>query len=302
MTGANTAELTTLLSGLTHTEGPRWYDGRLWFVDLYTESIRSCRADGSDLRIEIEVPGSPSGMGWLPDGRLLFVAMRQQKLFVLESDGTATEYADLSPYAEDQVNDLAVAADGTAYVGAFGFDIMTLQPLRTQRLMRVSPDRSVSLASEPLHFPNGSVITDGGKTLVVAESFANRLSGFDILDDGSLGRRYDWARFGDVPTTTDIHELGGLTVVASDGIAAADAEGAIWVADFVRGRAVRVVKGGEITDEVSTGDLCCYAVALGGEDGKTLFLCATPADFDPETRKNNPESKVFSVQVSVPVA
>lgn len=294
-------EVTVLLDGLTHTEGPRWHDGRIWFVDLYTETVRSAREDGSDLQVEAEVPGTPSGMGWLPDGRLVVVAMQPQLLMRREHDGSLSLHADLSRCAKDQLNDMVVAQDGTAYVGSLGFDIFSLAPRETAPLIRVTPGGEVSAASEPLHFANGATIING-KTLVVAESFGNRLSGFDIRPDGSLSDRWDWARFGPLPRSSEVPEAITELVVAADGISAVDAEGAIWVADFVKSRAVRVRPGGDIVGEVSTGERNCYAAALGGADGRTLFLCATPADFDPQTRKTHPESQVLAARVDVPVA
>ncbi|MDA3644256.1 SMP-30/gluconolactonase/LRE family protein [Saccharopolyspora indica] len=294
-------EVSVLVDGLTHTEGCRWRDGRIWFSDIYTYSVRSAEEDGSDLRTEAEVPGEPSGLGWLPDGRLLVVSMKDRRLVRREHDGRVVTHADLSAHTALPLNDMVVGADGTAWVGSFGFDIMSLAPRRPGRLLRVTPDGSVSAAGEGLHFPNGATIIDG-RTLVLAESFGNRLSAFDIRPDGSLSERRDWARFGPVPEAEDPVEAMGELAVAADGISTVDAEGAIWVADFVRSRAVRVRPGGEIVDEVSTGDLSCYSCVLGGADGRTLFLCATPAEFDPEIRANNPESAVLSVRVEVPAA
>ena len=293
--------MSLLLDGLTHTEGARWHDGRFWFSDLYTYKVWSIQEDGSGLRTEAEVPGTPSGIGWLPDGRLLVVSMNDRRLLRREHDGTLVTHAELSPHLEFEPNDMVVDDSGRAWVGNLGFDVMKLAPRRPARLARVDPDGSVTMVSEPLHFPNGPTVIDG-RTLVVAESFGNRISAFDIQLDGSLSERRDWARFGPVPQNEDVIKAMSEIVVASDGISKADAEGAIWVADFIRTRAIRVLPGGEIVDEVSTGNLNCYACALGGADGKTLFLCATPAEFNPEIRKNNPLSRVLSTRVEVPVA
>lgn len=291
--------------GLTHTEDPRWRAGRLWFVDLYNCRVLSVAEDGSQLRTEAEVPGVPSGLGWLPDGRLLVVSMEGQKVLRQERDGTLVPHADLRPFVKDetdQLNDMVVAGDGTAYVGSYGFDLWGGGDIGTARIVRVSPDGAVEVSGDPLYFPNGSTIVDGD-TLVVAESFGNRISAFDIKPDGSLSERRDWAVFAPVPQASRIEDAFPQIVVAADGISAADAEGAIWVADFIRNRAVRVRPGGEIADEVTVaGDLNCYAVALGGADGRTLFLCATPSDFDREVRKNNPLSTIQSIQVDVPLA
>jgi sugar lactone lactonase YvrE len=294
-------ELTLLLQGLTHTEGPRWHAGRFWFSDLYTYAVYSVEEDGSDLRNEAQVPGGPSGIGWLPDGRLLIVSMEDRCLWRREHDGQLLVHAQLAPYLEFEPNDMVVDSQGRAWVGNLGFDVKRLAPRRSARLVRVDPDGHVTVVSEPLHFPNGSTIIDG-QTLVVAESFGNRLSAFDIQANGGLSARRDWACFGPVPENADVLKAMSEIVVASDGISSVDAEGAIWVADFTRTRAVRVMPGGAIVDEVQTGDLNCYACALGGVDGKTLFLCVTPANFDPVERKRHPLSQVLSTRVAVAAA
>ncbi|WP_306580259.1 SMP-30/gluconolactonase/LRE family protein [Pseudomonas sp.] len=294
-------KLSVLLDGFTHTEGARWHQGRFWFSDLYTFAVYSINEDGSDLRTEAQVPGCPSGLGWLSDGRLLVVSMHDRRLLRREADGSLVVHAELGPHQEFEPNDMVVDAQGRAWVGNLGFDVMRFAPRRPARLVRVDPDGSVNVVSEPLHFPNGSTVIDG-RTLVVAESFGNRMSAFDIQEDGSLSARRDWARFGPVPQEEDLFKAMGEIVVASDGIASVDAEGAIWVADFTKTRALRVMPGGEIVDEVQTGDLNCYACALGGADGRTLFLCVTPAEFDPQVRRNNPLSQVLSTRVDVPAA
>lgn len=292
--------LTVLADRLTHTEGVRWHEGRVWFSDIYTHGVYSVGEDGSQLRTEAEVPGEPSGLGWLPDGRLLAVSMRDRRVVRREHDGTVVTHADLSPLSEYPLNDMTVGRDGTAWVGTWGFDVLSLAPRRPGSLIRVDQDGTPSVVAGPVHFPNGATIIDGS-TLVVAESFGNRLSAFDIRSDGSLSERRDWASFGPVPAEEDPVKAMGQLGVAADGISHVDADGAIWVADFVKSRAVRVMPGGEIVDEVSTGDLNCYSCALGGEDGRTLFLCATPADFDPEKRAGNPESAVLSTRVDIPL-
>ncbi|QBQ98792.1 SMP-30/gluconolactonase/LRE family protein [Paraburkholderia pallida] len=294
-------QLTLLLDGMTHTEGARWHDGRFWFSDLYSERVCSILEDGSDLRTEMHVPECPSGIGWLPDGRLLAVSMHDRKLLRREHDGAVVVHADLFPHLEFEPNDMVVDAQGRAWVGNLGFDVMKLAPRRPARLARVDPDGTVTVVSEGLHFPNGPTVIDH-RTLVVAESFGNRLSAFDIQPDGSLSARRDWARFGPVPQNEDVIQSMAEITVASDGISQADAEGAIWVADFIKARVLRVAPGGRILEEIQTGDRNCYACALGGADGRTLFLCVTPADFNPDVRRANPLSAVLSTRVDVAVA
>jgi sugar lactone lactonase YvrE len=180
-----TREIRTVLSGMSYLECPRWHEGRIWAADFYTYRVVSAAEDGSDLRVEAEVPQQPSGIGWLPDGRLLVVSMRDRKLLRREADGSLVEHADLAPYVTGHPNDMVVDAEGRAYVGNFGFDLMAGAPIAPTVLLRVDPDGSVTQVADDLWFPNGSVITDDG-VLLVDETFGNRVTGFDIAADGSL--------------------------------------------------------------------------------------------------------------------
>jgi sugar lactone lactonase YvrE len=291
-------EVTTVLSDLSFTECPRWHDGRLWLVDFYTHRVLSCTESGEDLRVEAEVPAQPSGMGWLPDGRLLVVSMRDARLLRREPDGTLVTHADLSAHVGGHPNDMVVDARGRAFVGNFGFDLMAGAPIEPTGLVRVDPDGTVTPVAEDLWFPNGSVLTDDG-VLLVDETFGNRVTAFDVADDGSLTGRRTWAEFGPLPSTREVGAaLPGL-VVAPDGCGL-DAEGALWVADAVHGRAVRVREGGEVVDEVSPG-AGVFACMLGGADGRTLFLSTAP-DFDEHARSAAREARVLSVRVDVPHA
>jgi sugar lactone lactonase YvrE len=140
-----------------------------------------------------------------------------------------------------------------------------------------------------------------GRTAVVAESFGNRLSQYDIEADGTWTNRRDWATFGPVPTATTLSDRIEELAVAGDGISGPDADGALWVASFIHQHAIRVMPGGEVVDTVSTAPLSCFSVALGGHDGRTLFLCATPDELDPETRRLDPQSTVMVIRVDVPL-
>ena len=293
------SELSTVLDELSFLEGPRWYDGRIWVSDFYTHRVLSARPDGSDLRTEAEVPGQPSGLGRLPDGRLLVVSMRDRRILRREADGALVPHADLSAHAEHVLNDMIVDGGGGLWVGSFGFDLMNGAARAAAPLLRVGPDGVVSVASEPLHFANGPALTGGA--LLVAETFGNRISAFDVGPDGTLGERRDWARFGDVPASTDPLAAMSEVSVAPDGVSVADVEGAIWVADANGNRAVRVRPGGEITDEVSTGDVGCYACQLGGDDGRTLFLCTAPG-FAEHERRGTRLAALLAARVTVPAA
>ena len=283
----------TLISGYSFLESPRWRDGRLWLSDFYTGQVLAVGMDGRAERIA-QVAQQPSGLGWLPDGRLLVVSMLDRKLLRREADGTLAVHADLAGVAGGPANDMAVDRQGRAWVGNFGFDLMGGAPPRPTRLARVDPDGRVVAVGEELLFPNGIVLTPDGTTLVVAETFGNRLSAFDILPGGELGPRRDWARFGPLP------EPGAQPQVAPDG-AALDAEGAVWAADALGHRVLRVAEGGRVLQEISTGAQGVYACALGGPGGATLFLCVAP-DFDAHQRSAAREAAVWTVPVEVPGA
>jgi sugar lactone lactonase YvrE len=290
-------DLEVVLDGFTFLESPRWHGDRIWVSDFHTQRVVSAAADGSDQRVEAEVPGDPSGLGWLPDGRLLVVSMQQRKVLRREADGELVTHGDVSAYATGPANDMVVDGRGRAYVGNFGFGLGEPGPVRSTVLVRVDPDGSVSVVADDLHFPNGSVII--GNELVVAETMGNRLSVFTIRDDGSLGPRTDWARFGELNTSHRLRERAAAAVVGPDGICA-DAEGAIWVADCYGRRVVRVRRGGEIVEERSTGERGSYACGLGGDDGRTLFIC-TAGDMG-EDRIAHQRAQLVATRVDVPAA
>jgi sugar lactone lactonase YvrE len=286
-------ELSVVLDGFAYLECPRWHDQRIWFADFYTYRVLSAAEDGSDLRTEADVPQQPSGVGWLPDNRLLVVSMRDARILRREPDGTLVTHADLSGHVRGYPNDMVVDAQGRAFVGEFGFDLMGGQPLETAVLLRVDPDGTVTTVADDLWFPNGSVITDDG-VLLVNETFGNRVTAFDIADDGSLVNRRIWAQFGEPPTDRNLDTLFPQVVVAPDGCGL-DAEGALWVADAIGNRVLRVHEGGRISEEIPAGT-GVFACMLGGADGRTLFLCAAP-DFQEEARTNAREGKLLATRV-----
>lgn len=291
-------EISSIVTDLRYLEGPRWHDQRIWFSDFYTYRVYSAAEDGSDLRVEAEVPQQPSGLGWLPDGRLLVVSMRDGRVLRREADGSLVTHADLSGYIHGLLNDMVVDARGRVFVGEFGFDLMNGADLAPGVLLRVDPDGTVAKVADDLLFPNGSVITEDG-TLLVDETFGNRVSAFDINEDGSLANRRTWASFADPPTEREIAKVLPQVAVAPDGCCL-DADGALWVADGLGGRAIRVLPGGKIADEVQAGT-GVFACMLGGADGRTLFLCTAP-DFDERQRKNAREARLMAVRVDTPRA
>ncbi len=289
-------ELSTVVSDLHFSECPRWHEGRLWFSDFYLHLVQSCTEDGSDLRVEAEVPQQPSGLGWLPDGRLLIVSQHDARVLRREPGGSLVTHAELGDVAIGEPNDMVVDDQGRAYVGSFGFDLKAGEPSSPAPLVRVDPDGTVSQAAQGLHFPNGSVIAPDGSTLIVAETFGNRISAFTIAADGGLTDQRVWAELGPVPTTTDVGEVIATTDVAPDGCGL-DAEGLLWVADAVHGRVLRVREGGEVVEEIST-PTGVFACMLGGDDGRTLFLCCAP-DFLADNRRAAAEAMILSTRVEV---
>ncbi len=250
-------------------EGPRWHDGRLWFGDWAELAVRSISPDGT-LRTEVAVGDCrPSGMGWAPNGSLLYVAMEKQQVRRVAADGTVSVHADLSHLSIWLWNDMVVDREGRAFVGEFGFDFNAEMDARgiasvvadhpTARLACVQPDGTVSLADGDMHFPNGSVVTPDGKTLIVAETLARRLTAFDIGPHGALSGKRTWAELGErIP----------------DGICL-DADGAVWFANPGGTDCVRVAEGGEVLEVIDTGQPC-FACMLGGETGSTLFMLTAP--------------------------
>jgi sugar lactone lactonase YvrE len=293
-----TRTFSILTEGHHFLEGLRWHDGKLWMSDFYAHRVMSVDLVGH-VETVAEVPGQPSGLGWLPDGRMLVVSMTDKKVMRREHDGTLVVHADLGPYAGGILNDMVVDSVGRAYVGNFGYDLFGGAPLRTTPIIRVDPDGTVTPAEEGLYFPNGSVITPDGKTLIVNESAGNRISAFDILPGGALDRRRDWAVFGETPQHDDGVKALVDAVVAPDGCSL-DAEGALWVADAAGNRVIRVAEGGEILEEIKTGD-GVYCTVLGGARGTTLFMAAAP-NFIAAERKATRLGKVVMTVVDVPRA
>lgn len=285
-----------LFEGGTFFEGPRWYDGSWWVSDFYSHRVLRIAADGAATEIA-EVPNQPSGLGFLPDGRMLIVSMKDRRILRREADGTLVTHADLYAHTGGHANDMVVDGQGRAWVGNFGFDIFGGAAPATTSLLRVDPDGTVSVAASDLLCPNGTVITGDGRTLVVAESFAARMTAFTIDASGRLVDRRVWAAFGETPGSDSLDAIRAAEF-APDGCAL-DGAGHIWVADAFNARACRVAPGGDITDEVRLpNDYGVYACALGGRDGRDLLLCAAP-DFDEASRTAQREAVLYIHRVAV---
>jgi sugar lactone lactonase YvrE len=249
------------VSGLFFGECPRWHEGRLWYSDFFDHGVFSVSTDG-ERRTEVDFDGEPAGLGWLPDGRLLINSRLDRAILRREADGSLVHHGDLTPWATWHANDMVVADNGQAYAGNFGFDLDGLydgsvQPsaIHSTSLVRVDPDGASYEAATDLEFPNGTVITPDGGTLIIAESMGGRLTAFDRLPDGTLSGRREWA---------------ALPGVAPDGICLC-ADGTVWVANALGAECVRVAEGGAIVERVATSQ-GCFACMLGGEDRMTLYL------------------------------
>lgn len=285
-----------LFEGGCFFEGPRWRDGRWWVSDFYRHQVATYDPDGTET-VQFTLETQPSGLGWLSDGSLVVSSMKDHKVMRWH-DGELTTLADVSEHCGGLLNDLVVDANDHIFVGNFGFDLMSGGEPTTANLVRVDSDGSHSVAAEDVQFPNGCVITEDGRTLIVGETMGNGYLAFDLAPDGTLSNRRDWARFGAVPQGDDLEELMANPGVAPDGCTL-DASGHIWVADAVGNRVVRAAPGGDIVDEIRVpGDLGVYACQLGGDDGRTLLICAAP-DFFEHNRSVAREAVLFTTEVEV---
>jgi len=279
--------------GLGFGEGPRWHDGRLWFSDFYRNAIFSIDENCGDERLEHNVANQPSGLGWLPNGDLLYVSMTDRKVMRL-SNGVATEFADISEHCGFWANDMLVSPSGFSYVGNFGFDLhgwieekgaaeVLFNPLPSTNVVVLNPEGKIIQVVPDLFFPNGTVLSADNTTLMVGETFGRSITAFDVADDGTLSNRRVWA---------------DVTGMNPDG-SCIDDEGQIWTANPNPSDhgIVRVKEGGEITARVNTTEMT-FACAMGGADLKTLFIFTAP-DSSPSVLKGNRLGKIETVRVPV---
>ena len=244
-----------LMTGILFGESPRWHDDRLWFADWGAQELVAVDLEGRS-EVVVRVPSFPFCIDWLPDGRLLIVSARDRLLLRREPDGSLVTHADLGQLSDHPWNDIVVDGRGNAYVGNIGFDFPGGE-FAPGVLALVAPDGSARQVAEGVAFPNGIAVTPDNSTLILAESYGNTLTAFDIAADGSLSDQRVWADLdGGVP----------------DGICI-DAEGAVWYADVPNMRCVRVREGGEVLQTIDA-DRGCFACMLGGADGRTLFIVA----------------------------
>ena len=274
----------TIATGFAYPEGPRWHDGRLWVADQHDGTVWVMAADGT--RIDhFAVSGGPSGMGWLPGGDLLIVSMQERRLYRRGQDGQLRLHAELAAVHPGESNDMVVDRVGRAYVGNIGFDFGGGETPKVTAMALVEPDGRVTVAADELLCPNGTVITPDGRTLIVAESLAGRLTAFDIAPDGRLsGRR----TFADVPG----HVPDGICL---------DADGCIWAASPFAGEVIRVRDGGEIVARHAIDGASPYACVLGGDDGRSLYICCAP-DHDRTATLSARAGRIDMIRVTSPAA
>jgi sugar lactone lactonase YvrE len=274
--------LKVLIDGLAFPEGPRWHDGKFVFSDMHAHQVLAVDMSGKR-EVICEVPNRPSGLGWLPDGRMMVVSMTDRKLMRLDGDGLKL-VADMTTLAPFDCNDMVVDAHGHAFVGNFGFDLHKNETPRGTTLVMVGTDGVARVAANDMMFPNGMVITPDGRTLIVGETFARRLTAFDLGADGALTNRRVWA------------ELGNSL---PDGICL-DADNAVWVACPTAAEVIRVKQGGEVVERIKVGT-DAFACMLGGPDGRTLFVATAP-NSDPEKCRATRGGRIETAQVEVPRA
>ncbi|MFF2844111.1 SMP-30/gluconolactonase/LRE family protein [Paenarthrobacter sp. NPDC057981] len=294
-----TTEARTIASGYAFLEAPRWRDGFLYVSDIFGREVLKFTEDGQAERI-CEVSSRPSGLAWDANGNLLVSSMGDQRVLRLQ-DGDLEVFADLSGTVRGDVNDMISDGHGGVYLGSFGFG--PAEDLVPTQLVHISEDGTVTTAADDLVFPNGMAITPDGRTLLVAETFASRISAFDITAPGHLINRRDWAAFQETPEIVQPAAVGSKVFVAPDGICL-DAEGCLWVADPRGNAALRVAPGGQVVDDIkiNSANLSVFAVALGGEDKKTLYMCAGPKMGSDVNLEIERQSELLAVKVNVPGA
>ena len=279
MTDVLTETPRVLADGFSFTECPRWRDGWLYFSDMHGRTVYRVDEAGT-LETVCRVEARPGGLGFTSEGELLVVSMDDARLLRLEA-GALVDYADLKRFAPTGLNDMVLSPNGVAYAGKYSH----AKPPPTEPLLVITPGGEAREQGGPLKVANGLVVSADGRRLIVAESAGQRLSQFDIALDGPIGGRRDFACLpaGHYP----------------DGICG-DAEGGVWVACCRGPGLVRVLEGGEITHSLPmAGERFPFACALGGADGRTLFICSA-ARFDPDRMEQTRTARIETVRAPFP--
>jgi sugar lactone lactonase YvrE len=276
------AEPKILMTGLAFPESPRWHDGRLWVSDWGAGEVVAVDLDGRSEEVA-RVPSFPMCIDHLPDGRLLIVSSSDRRLLRQEPDGSLVTHADLAGLADHPWNDIVVDGRGNAYVNNIGFDFPDGE-FAPGIIVLVTPDGAARQVADGVAFPNGMVVTPDNATLIVAESYGNKLTAFTIAADGSLSDGRLWAAVDDHP----------------DGVCL-DAEGAIWYGDVGNQRCVRVREGGEVLQTIDL-DRGCFACMLGGPDRRTLFLVTNAWGGPDISAAESPAGQVLTAEAPAPGA
>ncbi len=280
-------------------EGPRWHDGHWYSSDLYGPTVWKISPDGKGEEV-CTVPNQPSGLGWLPEGTMLVVSMKDAQVMKVAGDGSISVHGDVRPGTVSFANDMVVDKLGRAFVGTFGFNLFEGEQPARGAISRVDPDGTATVVATDMDFPNGMIVTPDNNTLIVAETFGSRLTAFTINADGSLTDKRVIAQLGKAPAWDSLETLIQLEM-APDGCVL-DAEDHVWVADAWCGRAVRVSPAGEIVQEVKAPEgHGLFSCTLGGPNGNTLMVCCAPSFADHE-RKAAKEAELYVHDVEVPRA
>ena len=278
--------LVNAAQGLKFTESPRWHKGKLWFLDIHDQRVKTVDLSGAVATV-LELPFIPNAFGLTPEGAVVVGDAFQRRIY-RTAGAELRQVADISNLTTFCLSDGIVDARGRLYVGDIGYNFVdpAARPVETCVIVLVGPDGRASVVADKLFFPNGMVITPDGRTLIVGETLGHRLTAFDLRPDGSLANRRVWAQ---LPPG-----------VGPDGICL-DAGGGVWCANPEgRDSVVRVREGGEITDRI-TVDTHAYAVMLGGPERRHLFICTSASHYPAEIRRN-PSASFQVVEVDVPGA
>jgi sugar lactone lactonase YvrE len=296
MAHIKTLRATEFATGLIFGEGPRWRDGRLFISDMLDGRILAFDSTGAR-QLVAEVPNRPNGMGFMPDGTLLFTSMLDAKVYRLERNGPVL-HADIASLVTGYLGDVVIDDEGRAYIDDVGARVFEGEPVKPGRLIMVEPDGRANVAAEDFAFANGIAITSDRRTLIVAESMAQRLTAFDIGKDGALSGRRIYKDLAKLDFGTG-EELPGVP----DGIAI-DAEDALWVSMPSAGKFVRIDSGGAVTHVIDLGHEHPIACALGGDDGRTLFMSssqvARDANFFEEMAHKRTNTHLLTARVDLP--
>jgi sugar lactone lactonase YvrE len=274
---------TLLADGLRFAEAPRWVNDRLWFSDVHAYQLKTVTLDGS-VEVVADVPGRPSGLGALPDGRMLLATALDRRLLAVGAGGSVTPVCDLADLAGGLLNDMVVDGRGRAYVGDTGSNLAAGDPPGPGRIILWEEGEPPRVVAEDVVFPNGCVVTADGSELIICETMAERISRFRIGDDGSLSQR---AVFASLETPPD-----GLCL---------DAEGAVWAGLPHASEFVRVSAAGRMLARVPSACPFAVACALGGPDRRTLFMCSADTDL-PRLARGDTTGRIDVIEVEVPGA